>query len=558
MAKKEHLIKLQQGVNAWNKWRAKKPGIIPVLNETNLSDVNLCSVNFNWANLCETNLSGTNLSNANLSAANLKGADLSQTNLKGTNLSRARLEYVKLKFAQINDQTQIETKWRLVWQIINYEVTEKDLSHVDLSEADLCGVNLHEVDLTGANLRGTKLNDANLSQANLSGADLSSADITGADIRDANFSQANISGLVGANFKIEDFFTIRKYSDIQVNSAGPIKDQRELFKELSYFQNEILNKKEMYLPGIILYTEQDTVSNYIRDCFEYIDSLTGNLFHIYLLEKPPLRWKNSIFYWKQIIEFYLYKLIPLFQWCRKFRNKPYSKLEVYGIARQWKIDISNFPCFVIFNPYNLSEKLIFNVYKNISIKNLEYYFRDLFSELYKRIPIDREEKTEQLSFEYSKYFNTLKEDYLSIIKILETKYLKLDKKDRQQIKAQQVYDLRYSQFGGGLINADTVTANQIGGNITNYNPEQKQNLTQAAAEIQQILNQLSQSYPTATTSEKMTVVARAVDEIESNPTLKARVIGALKAGGTEAFKELIDHPLVNILLASIDGWQDAE
>jgi hypothetical protein len=56
----------------------------------------------------------------------------------------------------------------------------------------------------------------------------------------------------------------------------------------------------------------------------------------------------------------------------------------------------------------------------------------------------------------------------------------------------------------------------------------------------------------------MTVVARAVDEIENNPTLKARVIGALKAGGTEAFKELIDHPLVNIVLASIEGWQEAE
>jgi len=105
--------------------------------------------------------------------------------------------------------------------------------------------------------------------------------------------------------------------------------------------------------------------------------------------------------------------------------------------------------------------------------------------------------------------------------------------------------------------ADTVTANQIGGKITNYNPEQYQNLAQAAAEIQQLLDQLSQTYPIATTSQKMTVVAKAVDEIESNPTLKARVIGALKAGGTEAFKELIDHPLVNILLASIEGWQEA-
>ncbi|WP_414755840.1 pentapeptide repeat-containing protein [Anabaena sp. CCY 9910] len=120
------------------------------------------------------------------------------------------------------------------------------------------------------------------------------------------------------------------------------------------------------------------------------------------------------------------------------------------------------------------------------------------------------------------------------------------------------FNLQNAQFAGGLVNADTVTANQIGGNITNYNPEQKQNLAQAAADIQQLLNQLSQTYPTTTTSQKMTVVARAVDEIESNPPLKTRVIDALKARGTEAFKELIDHPLVNILLASIEGWQEAE
>ncbi|WP_225895523.1 formylglycine-generating enzyme family protein [Dendronalium phyllosphericum] len=120
------------------------------------------------------------------------------------------------------------------------------------------------------------------------------------------------------------------------------------------------------------------------------------------------------------------------------------------------------------------------------------------------------------------------------------------------------FNLQNAQFAGGLVNADTVNAGQIGGNITNYNTEERQNLAQAAAEIQQLLNQLSHSYPTATTSEKMSVVARAVDEIESNPTLKARVIGALKAGGTEAFKDLIDHPLVNILLASIDEWQEAE
>ena len=120
------------------------------------------------------------------------------------------------------------------------------------------------------------------------------------------------------------------------------------------------------------------------------------------------------------------------------------------------------------------------------------------------------------------------------------------------------FDLQNAQFAGGLVDADTVTARQIGGNINNLTPQQRQNLAQAAAEIQQLLKQLEQSYPTNTPLEKQVVVTEALKQIESNPTLKARVIGALKAGGTEALKELVDHPLINILLATLEGWQGAE
>lgn len=49
------------------------------------------------------------------------------------------------------------------------------------------------------------------------------------------------------------------------------------------------------------------------------------------------------------------------------------------------------------------------------------------------------------------------------------------------------FNLQNAQFGGSLVNADTVNANQIGGNITNYTPQQRQNLADAAAEIQQLL-----------------------------------------------------------------------
>lgn len=120
------------------------------------------------------------------------------------------------------------------------------------------------------------------------------------------------------------------------------------------------------------------------------------------------------------------------------------------------------------------------------------------------------------------------------------------------------FDLRNAQLAGGLVDAETVNAHQIGGKITNYTQKQEQNIAQAAAQIQQLIQQLEQTNPTTTTSERMTVVAKAVDEIEKSPNLKALVIGALKSGSKEALKEAVDHPLVNILMASIEGWQDAE
>jgi len=91
-----------------------------------------------------------------------------------------------------------------------------------------------------------------------------------------------------------------------------------------------------------------------------------------------------------------------------------------------------------------------------------------------------------------------------------------------------------------------------------YAPEQNQSLAEAAAEIQQLLKQLSVTYPTSTKVGELTVVAKAVKEIESKPILKARLIAALKAGGTDAFKEAIDHPLVDILIAAVQGWLHSE
>ncbi|NEN96212.1 MAG: hypothetical protein F6K50_11915 [Moorea sp. SIO3I7] len=118
-------------------------------------------------------------------------------------------------------------------------------------------------------------------------------------------------------------------------------------------------------------------------------------------------------------------------------------------------------------------------------------------------------------------------------------------------------DLKQIQIYGGLVNANNVDANQIGVEINNYAPEQKQNLANAAAEIQALLQQLDQSYPNATEIEKQSALAVTLQqEIKQNQTFKARLRNALKEGGIEALKVLFAP--IGIPIEMVKGWIEAE
>jgi internalin A len=97
--------------------------------------------------------------------------------------------------------------------------------------------------------------------------------------------------------------------------------------------------------------------------------------------------------------------------------------------------------------------------------------------------------------------------------------------------------------------------NVSGNYIQNYHAaEQRQNLAQAAQEISALLQQLSQTYSTPDTA-MMTALHR---EIQRNPTLKARLVNALKAGGMEALKAIFNHPAFSIPAETVKGWLEAE
>ncbi len=87
------------------------------------------------------------------------------------------------------------------------------------------------------------------------------------------------------------------------------------------------------------------------------------------------------------------------------------------------------------------------------------------------------------------------------------------------------------------------------------NPEQKQNLAEAAAEIQALLEQLENSYPTDTTTGKMALATEAIAQIENNPTLTARILSALKVGSVKAFEQFLNHPAASFVIGALEDWQ---
>lgn len=89
MAHPQHQAKLNEGVEAWNRWRRESPDIRPYLREADLRRSDLSGADLSGAHLGEANLFSANLCSADLRSANLTGVDLSEADLYGADLTGA-------------------------------------------------------------------------------------------------------------------------------------------------------------------------------------------------------------------------------------------------------------------------------------------------------------------------------------------------------------------------------------------------------------------------------------------------------------------------------------
>ena len=106
-------------------------------------------------------------------------------------------------------------------------------------------------------------------------------------------------------------------------------------------------------------------------------------------------------------------------------------------------------------------------------------------------------------------------------------------------------------IGIGHISGGKITDNvKIAGVI---NEVEQQNLADTVVEIQALIQQLEQSHPTNTTTEKMIVASKVIEKIESTPGWKQKAISALTQG---SLKVLETNPIGAFIVGAIKGWQD--
>jgi uncharacterized protein YjbI with pentapeptide repeats len=120
--------------------------------------------------------------------------------------------------------------------------------------------------------------------------------------------------------------------------------------------------------------------------------------------------------------------------------------------------------------------------------------------------------------------------------------------DKETSKITQNFN---AQIFGGV-------AGNVEGNQIIYSPEQQQTLSEAAAEIQKLLDQLSQTYSIDTKAGQMKLASEAIAQIEGNPALVQRVLSAGKAGGIAALEQLLNHPAASFVIAAMEDWQQTK
>ena len=148
----QHLEKLNEGVDAWNKWREQAQASMLNLSGADLKGRKLRGVHFNFVGLAGSDLREADLSFASLSGAILPGAKLNSAHLVRADFRGANCEGANFANAQFSDT---------------------NLEGANLKSASLFAAFLAETTFSRTDLRGADFTHARLARCVFADVDLS-------------------------------------------------------------------------------------------------------------------------------------------------------------------------------------------------------------------------------------------------------------------------------------------------------------------------------------------------------------------------------------------------
>ncbi|NER05122.1 MAG: hypothetical protein F6K17_22265 [Okeania sp. SIO3C4] len=458
-------------------------------------------------------ISGTSFRQANLTDTDFTNATLKSTDFRGANITRAIWKNT-IKLDRIRPG-ETYLKYAKVRELVKTNQGEN--------------INLNRFNLQGINLQGGKLTNASFIEANLSSANLQDANLSRAKLVGTFLDQVDLTGatLTGAFLEDWGITTTTKLDDIKcdyVYMRLP-PDKRPDFLKLP--PEESLDERVRRKPA-------DEDKNFEEGEFaEFLKPLVNTL-DLYHNQGVDPR-------------------IAAYSFEKLQKDHPEAEIKM----RSMEVRGEN------------NDKLLIRAdttpEADHSVLDKEYFdtydkLKALSAEQLRAVLAEKEKDIEWYKGVLSAAVNR---PSVNIEKNSNQGDLIMSESSGDNIHAQEIHGAvankeKIDGFAGsgreiyGLAGKGEIKDSKIAHTI---NESREQNLAQAAKDIQELLEQLDETYPSNTMPGKIKIAEEVITQIDNNQTKAERIFNAIKADGVAAFQQFLNHPASSFVIAALEDWQ---
>lgn len=460
---------------------------------------------------------GTSFHNANLTDADFTQSTLKSTDFRGSNLTRTCFHLTKMLDYVCPGRTYLENaevrQLLVTGQGQNKIFDRQDLRGINLQEANLMYASFIDTDLSQANLQEANLFEAKLVRTNLDLANLDKTHLTGAYIEDWGITSRTRSAFIDCEYV---YLKLPTEGDRDPNRMPPSGLGNFEANDFSIFITSVLATLDLYHKQEINSSVAITVLKGMTQKYPVQFEMVG-------LENRGNR--------QFVIRLKVHGQISYSQLQKEYYSKYEQILPMYD------------PKGLLSDPEALVEQVIKAVNENPSIQILNEE-GIVFAGGEVSVDIDKS-RTQNINTGGGS-INNSGAGAFGLGDIIDNQGDTVSDNS-----SNSTYNLNHAKLGGGFAGTG---GTQSGGTFYDYSSNPS--LAEAAAEIQQLLQQLEATNPTTTSANKSAIINQAIEAIENNPALKTKVIAALNSSGTEALKTAISHPLAKNMMPFIEELAD--